>query len=165
MCDHGVMALNHDMLQFRSDRIDTATDVLAAVDDMRSNGNARAWVTLSPYVDPADMPVTSVLRKLFSARGTKVPEVTFVPANGDEPAQIGVLHAAGPRAVVRLVEAGVELPDGWAAVQDHTRRGLLFNVAPQATSAEIIAFGCRVGEEVSVVPTDERWIARVSSAT
>lgn len=158
------MALNHYMLQFRSDEIELATDMLAKIKEMRAVRSANTWITLSPFVEPADMPVTSVLRKLFSARGTKVPEVTFVPAHAEQPGQLGVLHGSGPGAVARLVDAGVQLPSGWDAVQDHTRRGLLFDVAPTATDKEIVEFACRVGAEVSVVPTDDRWIARVSTA-
>ncbi len=44
---------------------------------------------------------------------------------------IGLMHPTGHKAVARLAEAGVAVPDGWVVRQDHARRGLLRAHAPR----------------------------------
>ena len=37
---------------------------------------------------------------------------------------VGLMHPTGGKAVGRLAEAGVAIPDVWVVRQDHARRGL-----------------------------------------
>ena len=55
---------------------------------------------------------------------------TWAPAQGREPATIGIEHGQGPRVVRTLADRDVAVPEGWRVAQDHARRGLV--VVPTA---------------------------------
>ena len=53
---------------------------------------------------------------------------TWIPsARGRKPrpAQIGLAHGTGPKALDRLNELGVGLPAGWVKRQDHAKHGIV----------------------------------------
>lgn len=150
------------MVHFRL--VDTS-EVVGEIDAIAAADGSGQWLTISPWVDPEHLPVVSVLRRLFSARASKVPEVTWVPATAKQPAHLGVLHGTGPHAVQRLVDAGVELPEGWSAIQDHSKRGLLFEIVADESAVTILEFGLECAQVLAEVPTDDRWIAQVSTPT
>lgn len=136
---------------------------MAEVDRIAGRADGKEWITIAPWVDPENMPVTSVLRRLFTARGPKVPEVTWIAANGSEPAQLGVMHATGSDAAGRIAEAAVEVPETWILVSDHTKRGLLYAVAPGTKARTVVDTAVALGAALAAVPTDDRWVAEVSS--
>lgn len=144
-------------------RLVDPSEVIAEIEMIAASVDSGQWVTISPWVDPEDLPVVSVLHRLFSARASKVPEVTWVPATAKEPAHLGVLHGTGPQAMQRLVDADVQLPSGWTPLQDHSKRGLLFEIAPDEAAATILDFAMTCAMVLAEVPTDDRWIAQVSS--
>jgi len=89
------------------------------------------WANIQFEVDedhPAATP-DSPLFSLLAARGPSSPLATVMAATTSgkhpQPAQIGLQHRAGQKAVSQLVEAGVVIPDDWQWVQDHPRRGLI----------------------------------------
>lgn len=148
------------MVHFRADDPSEVIDELTAI---ASRGTGREWITISPWVDPEDLPVVSVLRRMFTARGSKVPEATWVPASGREPAQVGLLHHTGARAYERLLDSDVNVPPAWVKVSDHSKRGLLLAVPPQATADEVLDFILAASAELAEVPIDDRWVAQVST--
>lgn len=148
------------MVHFRSDDLSEVCQEIRAIQE-RANG--REWITVSPWVDAEHLPVRSLLHRIFSARGSKVPEATWVPEMDGEPAQLGFMHAQGPGALDRLVDAGVAIPDQMVKVGDHSKRGLLFGVHPSTTPEEIVSFTLAAAEVLAEVPTDDRWIAQVST--
>lgn len=148
------------MVHFRSDDFSEVCDEIRGI-QQRSNG--REWITVSPWVDAENLPVRSLLQRIFSARGSKVPEATWVPEMDGEPAQLGFMHAQGPGALPRLVEAGVEVSDRFVKMGDHSKRGLLFGVHPDTTAEEVMRFILAASAVLAEVPTDDRWIAQVST--
>lgn len=156
------MGIEHRQVHFRTG--DTS-EVIADLDRISAESTGKEWVTISPWVDPEHLPVTSVLRRMFTARGPKVPEVTWFPAHGDEPAQLGILHATGPNALDRLASAGTTAPATWRSIGDHSKRGVLFAIAPGSSSSQVVDFAVGAAATLAEVPTDDRWIAQVSVAS
>ena len=148
------------MVHFRTN--DTS-EVEAEIEQIAERSNGREWVTISPWVDPEHLPVVSVLRRIFSARGSKVPEATWVPPQGNEPAQFGLLHSRGANAYERLVASDAHIPSTWIKVSDHSKRGLLFGVHPDTTPDQVVAFAIAASQVMAEVPTDDRWVAQVST--
>lgn len=155
-----MVAIEHRMVHFRLPDISEVADEVAAIAADSANTD---WLTISPWVDPADLPVTSVLRRIFSARGSKIPEVTWVSAQGDEPAQLGIIHATGPNAHERLIESDTRIPPTWVKISDHSKRGLLYAVHPDSTPTEVVSFAVAAAVALAAVPTDDRWVAQIST--
>jgi len=154
------MAIDHRMVHFRTD---DKSEVVAELEGIAARANGREWITVSPWVDPESLPVVSMLHRIFSARASKVPEVTWVAANDSEPAQLGILHATGAGAFQRLSDAGAAMPANWIKVSDHSKRGLLLAVHPDATAAQVVDYAIAAAEALALVPTDDRWVAQVST--
>lgn len=154
------MAIEHRSVQFRST---SPEELIAEIEAIRGRGRDTEWVTISPFVALEDVPETTMLRRLFTTRGPKIPEVTWVPA-GDGSSQLGVLHAMGNDAGAQLSDLGVEVPAGFQMIQDHTRRGLLFAVVASAETATIVSFSVAAARALSAVPTDDRWVSQISVA-
>ena len=159
-CNTALVAIEHRQVHFRTD---DCSEVTAAIQAIADRANGREWVTISPWVDPEHLPVVSVLRRMFSGRGSKVPEVTWVPAQGNEPAQFGLLHSRGANAHGRLIDSDATIPPTWIKVSDHSKRGLLFGVHPDTTPEQVVTFAIEAAEVMAEVPTDDRWIAQVST--
>lgn len=155
------VAIEHRMVHFREPDV---SEVVREIDRIESGTDHAEWVTISPWVDDEHLPVKSLLHRLFSARGSKVPEVTWVPAQDDEPAQLGILHSTGAKALERIGERGVVAPATWVKLGDHSKRGLLFAVDPATPTREVVAFALDVARVLAEVPTDDRWVAQVSTA-
>lgn len=157
------MAIDHTSVLFRSE--DTA-EVLSCMEDLAARGDGRGWLNLQPWIDQEDQPATSPLGRMFSARGPEVPLATWVPQHrrgrNDVQATIGISHPTGRFAVRRLADAGVEVPPAWVVRQDHTRRGLVFELPAEAGAGEVLTFLLAAMEVLSGVPTDVRWVADVA---
>ena len=71
---------------------------------------------------------------IFGNRASPVTMATVIPPKADrrvtEGVSVGLMHPTGGKAVARLREAGVDLPDGWVVRQDHVRRGLVLRTPP-----------------------------------
>lgn len=140
------------------------SEVVDEFDRIAGDADGSEWITVSPWVDPENLPVVSMLHRIFSARGTQVPEATWVAAQQGEPAQLGILHATGAGALDRVHEAGVKVPETWRKLGDHSKRGLLFAIHPDTSTEAIIEFALDASRALSRVPTDDRWVAQVSTA-
>lgn len=152
---------NHQEAQFAEQLREELLALIRADDPNR-------WIGMSPWVDPENVPITSVLRRLFSARGSKIPEITVVFSGESKPVQVGVIHAAGSKALEALKESDVQVPEWVRPIQQHSRRGIVLEVPPakelESKIDELIAFliatGVFFAEKVGI-ETDERWVAQI----
>jgi len=125
------------------------------------------WINLLPGIDE-DAAEPEPAAGLFAFFGNRAPPVTMAtvmpPAPkraGREGVTVGLMHPTGPKAVARLAEAGVALPEGWVVRQDHARRGLLVRTPPDVADAEVISWAVRAGAALCRAPMTGRWRAVV----
>jgi hypothetical protein len=127
----------------------------------------RGWINLRPSVHEADEAPAQRpgVFGLFGAGGPPVPLCTWTPGElrrrSVEAASIGVQHAAGPKVARRLVDLGTPLPDGWAVVQDHPRRGLVVRPSPDASLEAVLGWLLGVGEALCLPAVSGWWTAAV----
>ena len=157
------MAVDHTSVLFTTD--DTA-EVLSCMEDLAARGDGRGWLNLQPWVPDEDLPPTSPLGRMFSSVGPAIPLATWVPQHrrgrSTVLGTIGISHATGRFAVRRLAERGVDVPPAWAVRQDHTRRGLVFELPDGAGVTDILRFLLAAMEALSGAATDGRWVADVA---
>jgi hypothetical protein len=102
----------------------------------------------------------------FSGRGPRAPHATYVPARprrtGRSPsAQLGIEHAAGPKAARRLADGGLPVPPSWRVRQDHPKRGLVLDVPADAEPASVIDWLLAAAGLLASVPLADGWLAEV----
>ena len=157
------MAVDHTGVLFTA--TDTA-EVLSCMDDLAARGDGRGWLNLQPWVEDEDRPPTSPLGRMFSSLGPAVPLATWVPRHrrgrSAVPGTVGISHATGRFAVRRLADAGVDVPAAWVVRQDHTRRGLVFELPDAVAVGDILTFLLAAIEVLSAVETDGRWVADIA---
>ena len=125
------------------------------------------WINLLPGVpeDSPDLVPPTGLSAIFGSRQLPVTMTTLMPARRDRRARegltVGLMHPTGAKAVARLAEAGIALPDGWVVRQDHARRGLLLRCPVGADGAEVIEWCVRAGTELCRAEMTGRWQAVV----
>lgn len=160
------MAIAHRLIQFRTGDFEEVKEAMAQAAN-RTDGSL--WLRFQPWVDDEHMPVPKGLAGLFSSRGPQIPEATWIPAQGSgnqaEPTQVGIRHATGPGALDRLTASGVRPPSGWKLIQEHTKRGLVFGIPPGDPFDLAIDYVLGACAVLAMVPTDDRWTARVSDAS
>jgi hypothetical protein len=117
------------------------TTVLARMDQLAKSG--RGWVNFSPALDEdEEPPPRSSTFGLFSGRGPDVPLCTWVPG---PPAEIGIQHGAGAKAVQVLRNLGEPVPEGWRVTQDHSRRGIVVLVPEGTPNEQVLDWLLRAG--------------------
>ena len=137
-----------------------------ALDWMRRLHEAgRGWVNFSPEV-PEDAEVPSDgLFSFLSARGPAVPLCTWVAPHlsrgRTRPAQLGVQHATGTKAAARLDGIGLTVPTGWRVSQDHPRRGLVVDVAIDATDTVVLDWLLGAGAALCPIAMTGAWLSAV----
>ena len=157
------MATRHRTFTFSS--ADTA-GIVAEMATFAEGADGRRWMNIVPDADEAEIHTGSVFWKMFSSRGPVIPTLTWFPAHesrqGQQPTQVGLAHATGRDALVRLADAGVSPPDGWRAVQDHQKRGIIFAVDPVSSLEAIVRFGVEALPELSPFAFEDAYIATFS---
>ena len=148
-------------IEFTPPDIDGVGDELAA---LREAGEG--WVNLLPGVyDEADLSPPTGLFAFFGTRQPPVTMATVMPARPDrrnvEGMSVGLMHPTGAKAIARLAEAGVTVPGGWVVRQDHARRGLVLQTAPDAAPADIVTWCVRAGTALCMVDMTGQWQAVV----
>ena len=139
--------------------------VAEALRSLRDAGSG--WVNLMPGIDEeaADLHPRAGLFAFLGNQAAPVTMTTVMPPKKDrrdtEGVTVGVTHPTGGKAVARLAEAGVTLPDGWVVRQDHARRGLLVRTPVAATEPDIIEWSVRAGTALCRVEMTGRWRAVV----
>lgn len=83
-----------------------------------------------------------------------------------QPAQIGLEHGTGPKALERLAEIGVGLPEQWVIRQDHAKHGIVAEL-PVDENPSVVVTWLIVAATVlrTVVDPGEQWIALVHEPT
>ncbi len=148
-------------IEFTPPDVDGVGDELAA---LRAAGGG--WLNLSPGVpDDADINPPAGLFAFFGTRQPPVTMATVLPARRDkrtvEGMSVGLMHPTGAKAVARLAEAGVAVPEGWVLVQDHPRRGLVLRTAPDADPADVVTWCVQAGTALCLVDMTGQWQAVV----
>jgi hypothetical protein len=125
------------------------------------------WINLLPGV-PEDAPDLEPPTGLFSVFGSRQPPVTMATLmpvrlnrRSREDLTVGVMHPTGSKAVARLAEQGVEVPEGWVVRQDHARRGLLLSVPADVPGPDVIEWSVRAGTTLCRAEMTGRWQAVV----
>jgi hypothetical protein len=147
-----------DEVPFDEDGLGAITGVLGVMVATRSG-----WMNLLPEVEPEfEQPPRGMLASIFSGRGRAVPMATIAtPEEADQELTVGIEHGAGPKALDRLSERQLPLPDGWRKLADHPRRGLVL-AAPLTTDLDdLLWWVLAAGHALSPVPLTGSWLARV----
>lgn len=139
--------------------------VAGELDRLREAGNG--WINLLPGVPEGavDVDPPTGLFAFFGNRQLPVTMATVMPARAErrdnEGMSVGIMHPTGPKAVGRLAEAGVTVPDGWVVRQDHARRGLVLGTSPHATPADVVAWCVEAGTALCMADMTGEWRAVV----
>jgi hypothetical protein len=140
-------------------------EVAARLSELIAAGDG--WMNLMPGVpeDSPDLIPPTGLSAIFGSRQLPVTMATLMPARSDRAARegmtVGLMHPTGAKAVARLAEAGIAVPDGWVVHQDHARRGLLFRCPVGVNPAGVIEWSVRAGTELCRAEMTGRWQAVV----
>ena len=131
---------------------------------LRQGGDG--WMNLLPGVPQGSVEAEPAgLFAIFGNRASPVTMATVIPPKANrretEGVSVGLVHPTGGKAVARLREAGVDVPDGWVVRQDHVRRGLVLRTPATAPDNEIVTFSVRAGDALCLVETTGRWQAVV----
>src|SRR4051794_37015228 len=158
------MAASPDVIEFAPPDTGAVVTAMAALTRQRSG-----WITLLPGVHPDDEPPPrSTLDRVFSAGGPLVPVCTWVapdPKQKPPHPEIGIMHRAGPKAVRRLSDAGLEVPEHWVVLADHPRRGLVVAVHPETPAEEALDWLVRAATILTRIPLTGAWQAAVHGRT
>ena len=128
----------------------TPPDVAAVaheLDALRAAGGG--WVNLMPGIDEeaSDVHPRAGLFAFFGNNAAPVTMTTVMPPKKDrsdsDGLTVGIMHPTGSKAVERLAEAGVTVPEGWVVRQDHARRGLLLRTPVAVTEPDVIDWSVR----------------------
>jgi hypothetical protein len=138
-------------------------EVLDAMAELADGGG---WLTIDPAIDERfPPPEQSTFGRLVSGRGPVVPRANWVPADlsrrRPEPVSVGILHGTGSKAVDRLAEKDVVVPDRWKVVADHSKRGLVAWVPIDVPHVEVLRWTCRASRALTRIPLTGRWRAAV----
>jgi hypothetical protein len=145
-----------------------AREVLFRVEDpspilerMAELADGSGWMVFDAAVAEDDVPPPAAFGGLFTAKGPAVPELSWVPGTPGgrrrEPLAVGIRHGAGPKAKLRLAEAGVPVPDGWYVIQDNPRRGLVAQVPDTVPDADVLDWLLRAAPVLATVPLSGDW--------
>jgi hypothetical protein len=128
----------------------------------------QGWINLLPGVDLDDdeqQTVQAGIFSLFSNRQQPVAMCTLMPPRPSRRAfdgvTVGVLHPTGGKAVARLAEAGVTVPEGWLVRQDHPRRGLVLLTRHGTPENDVITWAIRAGTALCRKDMTGEWQAVV----
>lgn len=145
-------------------RIDDPAEVLAIMAELAA---AHAgWLNFQPDVAVEDVPDTgSPFGRLLTAAGPPVPLGSWVPGpqrrGSVEPTSLGLQHPGGRRAVWRLRDAGIVVPDGWKVQGDHPRRGLVLSLPDGTDPALALDWLIRASVELTDMTLPDVWRAAV----
>lgn len=123
------------------------------------------WLNLMPgVVDDAVLNPPAGLFSFFGSRQAPVTMATVMPARRGKGAvgtSVGLMHPTGAKAIARLAEAGVTVPAGWVVRQDHARRGVVLQTAPDSAPGDIVMWCVQAGTALCLVDMTGQWRAVV----
>lgn len=128
--------------------------------------DGQGWVNIGPDLPEeahALIPARTGLAAWFSGRGPAIAMGTWIPASPKgHPAQVGIEHGTGPKALVRLADVGVSLPAGWRKRQDHAKHGIVIDLPPGLDHDEIVGWMLEAcAALMSIVESGDDWLAVV----
>ena len=142
----------------------------SAVAEMDALGEGHSgWINFRPALPPENEPPPPAgIGALFSTAVHDVPTCTWVPGkagrHGVEADSLGVQHSAGTKALAQLGSLGLSLPQGWRAVQDHPRRGLVLRPPVGTGHGEELGWLLQAGTTLSSIRLSGEWRAEVHGA-
>jgi hypothetical protein len=146
----------------------TPPAVTAVADALRMLRDAcSGWINLLPGIDEdaADVHPRAGLFAFFGNQAAPVTMTTVMPPRRErrdtEGLTVGIMHPTGGKAVARLAEAGVTLPDGWTVRQDHARRGLLVRTPVAVGEDDVVDWCVRAGAALCRAEMTGEWQAVV----
>jgi len=124
--------------QFVDFRFDQRGPVLTVMRSLAADRDG--WINVAPALEVEEVPdPPGTLARVFGPKGPMIPFGTWVPGartrGGAEPTSLGLQHGSGPKAILRLRDAGITLPTGWKVLSDHPRRGVVLSL-PDETRPE-----------------------------
>lgn len=141
-------------------------EVVAAMRHLAARADGQGWINIGPELpdeDHARVPERPGLAAWFSGRGPAVAMGTWIPASAKgHPAQIGVEHGTGPKALHRLAERGLTVPPAWRKRQDHGKHGIVIDLPADADPGSVVHWlvvACT--DLMSVVEAGDQWQAVV----
>lgn len=149
------------VVEFRTDR---PVEVVAI---MRELAAAHAgWLNLQPDVHVEDVPDTgSPFGRLLTATGPPVPLGSWVPGalkrGRPAPTALGLQHPGGRKAIWRLRDVGIVVPEGWRVMADHPRRGLVLSLPDGADPTVTLDWLVRAAIELTEMTLPDVWRAAV----
>jgi hypothetical protein len=149
-------------IEFTPPDVDGVADQLVS---LRDAGDG--WINLLPGIVEGAVEVDppTGLFAFFGTRQAPVTMATVMPARVEqrhiEGMSVGLMHPTGGRAIARLADAGVTVPNGWVVRQDHTRRGLVLRTSPDAAPADIVDWCVRAGTALCRAEMTGQWQAVV----
>jgi hypothetical protein len=139
--------------------------VAAELRALRAAGGG--WINLMPGIDEdaSDVHPRAGLFAFFGNNAAPVTMTTLMPPKKErrdtEGLTVGMMHPTGGKAVARLAEAGVLIPDGWVVRQDHARRGLLVQTPVVVGEFDVLEWSVRAGTALCRAEMTGRWRAVV----
>ncbi len=160
-----VVAITITEVPFHRNEHEAVTDAMRRLTE---RGDGQGWINLQPALSDEEynrVPDRSGLGAWFSGRGPAVAMATWTPPTLEgrmRPAQIGLEHGTGPKALERLAEIGVGLPERWVTRQDHAKHGIVAELPADEDPSVVITWLIVAATVLrTVVEPGEHWIAVV----
>jgi len=158
------MARTPELVEFRPEDTSVVGEIVRVMAELTAA--QRGWINLYPGIHPDDEPpAPTIFGSLFSGTGPPVPVCTWVApqANQKPPhAELGILHKRGPKAVQKLAEDGITVPDTWRVLADHPKRGLVIAVDPGGAHQAVLEWLLRAGAALTRIPLTGSWQAAIN---
>ena len=141
--------------QFRTLKFSSTTvgSVIELMDRYRYTSDSIFWFNIEPDVDERSIHTGSIFWKAFSSRGPRIPQFTWTSATDRkgnyQPSEIGLTHPTGIAVLERIKGFQINVPDEWRLIQDHPKRGIVFQLPATYVSEEVVMFATSVIPVVS----------------
>ena len=141
--------------QFRTLKFSPTTvgPVVELMNRYRYTSDSIFWFNIEPDVDERSIHTGSIFWKAFSSRGPRIPQFTWTSATDRkgnyQPSEIGLTHPTGIAVLERIKGFQINIPDEWRLIQDHPKRGIVFQLPATYDSEEVVMFATSVIPVVS----------------
>ena len=141
--------------QFRTLKFSPTTvgPVVELMNRYRYTSDFIFWFNIEPDVDERSIHTGSIFWKAFSSRGPRIPQFTWTSATDRkgnyQPSEIGLTHPTGIAVLERIKSFQINIPDEWRLIQDHPKRGIVFQLPATYHSEEVVMFATSVIPVVS----------------
>ena len=131
----------------------TVGPVVELMNRYRYTSDSIFWFNIEPDVDERSIHTGSIFWKAFSSRGPRIPQFTWTSATDRkgnyQPSEIGLTHPTGIAVLERIKSFQINIPDEWRLIQDHPKRGIVFQLPATYDSEEVVMFATSVIPVVS----------------